>query len=115
MEIRADETLVLVARLFGLCWLNAARIVYVLDETIGNVTRYGFAYGTLPAHSEMGEELFAVEWNRTDDNVSYNILAFSRPRLLLARLAKPITRHVQKRFRRDSAAAMRRAVQPPAG
>jgi uncharacterized protein (UPF0548 family) len=110
-EVRAGDTLVLVARLFGLYWLNAARIVYVVDETIGDVSRYGFAYGTLPAHSEMGEELFAVEWNRADDSVWYNILAFSRPRLLLARLAKPIARRVQKQFANDSAAAMRRAAQ----
>ena len=40
----------------------------------------------------------------------YDILAFSRPRQLLARLGYPFARRLQKHFARDSAAAMRRAV-----
>jgi uncharacterized protein (UPF0548 family) len=69
-----------------------------------------FAYGTLPGHAESGEERFLVEWDRTTDAVHYDILAFSRPRHPLARLGYPLTRRVQRRFARDSATAMRRAV-----
>jgi uncharacterized protein (UPF0548 family) len=98
-----------IARLFGLWWLNACRIVYVVDEE-GAVQRFGFAYGTLPQHAESGEERFTVEWHEADDAVWYDILAFSRPQQLLARLGYPIARRLQKRFARDSAAAMRRAV-----
>ena len=72
--------------------------------------RYGFAYGTLPGHAESGEERFAVEWDQADGGVWYDILAFSRPNHLLARLGYPLTRRTQKRFARVSAAAMQKAV-----
>jgi uncharacterized protein (UPF0548 family) len=51
-----------------------------------------------------------IEWNREDNNVWYDILAFSRPNHLLARLGYPVVRRMQKRFGRESAAAMQRAV-----
>lgn len=109
--IRAGETVAVLVRAFGLWWLNAARIVYVVDETTESMSRFGFAYGTLPGHVEAGEERFLVEWNHENDRVSYDILAFSRPRHILTRLAKWQVRRMQKRFGRDSAAAMQRAVQ----
>ncbi|HKB38190.1 MAG TPA: DUF1990 family protein [Gemmataceae bacterium] len=37
-------------------------------------------------------------------------MAFSRPQQLLARLGYPLARRLQKRFARDSAAAMQKAV-----
>lgn len=107
--VRAGEAVVVIARVFGLWWLNACRVVYVVEEQ-GPVRRYGFAYGTLPGHAESGEERFTVEWHEEDEAVWYDILAFSRPRHVLARLGYPWIRRVQKRFARDSAAAMRRAT-----
>jgi uncharacterized protein (UPF0548 family) len=107
--IQAGQVVAVIARVFGLWWLNACRIVYVVDEQ-GPVQRYGFAYGTLPEHAESGEERFAVEWQEADDAVWYDIRAFSRPQQLLARLGYPFARRLQKRFARDSAAAMRKAV-----
>ncbi len=74
------------------------------------IQRYGFAYGTLPDHAETGEERFLVEWDRASGEVWYDILAFSRPHLLLTRLGYPYVRRVQKRFGRESAAAMLKAV-----
>src|SRR5262249_800616 len=65
---------------------------------------------TLPEHAESGEERFTVEWHEADAAVWYDILAFSRPQQLLARCGYPIARRLQKRFARDSAAAMQRAV-----
>jgi uncharacterized protein (UPF0548 family) len=59
-------------------WLNACRIVYVVDEE-GPVKRYGFAYGTLPEHVESGDVRFTVDWHEADGAVWYDILAFSRP------------------------------------
>src|SRR5262249_38584016 len=107
--IQAGQVVAVIARLFGLSWLNACRIVYVVDEQ-GPVQRYGFAYGTLPEHVESGEERFTVEWHEADAAVWYDILAFSRPQQLLARLGYPLARRLQKRFARDSAAAMQKAV-----
>ena len=57
-----------------------------------------------------GEERFLVTWDRTTDRVMYEILAVSRPNYRLARLGRPYVRLLQARFRRDSCAAMIRAV-----
>ena len=107
--IKAGEVVAVVARAMGLWWLNACRIVYVVDET-GPLTKIGFAYGTLPAHAGSGEERFLIEWNRSDDSVWYDILAFSRPQHLLTRIGYPMVRRTQKRFGRESAAAIQRAA-----
>ena len=104
--IEKDGVVAVHVRVLGLWWLNASRIVYVIDEP----RRFGFAYGTLPGHAERGEERFVVEWLE-DDTVWYDLRAFSKPRHLLARLAYPITRAYQRRFGRASKAAMARATQ----
>jgi uncharacterized protein (UPF0548 family) len=104
--IKEGRFVAVMARLFGLWWVNACRIVYLVDEE----HKFGFAYGTLPDHAESGEERFTVEWRKNDDAVWYDILAFSRPRHFLARLGYPYVRRLQKRFVRDSVAAMVRAV-----
>lgn len=103
--IRRGEVVAVIARSMGIWWLNAARIVYVVDEA-DPVRRWGFAYGTLPDHLETGEERFTIEWNRTDDSVWYDILAFSRPRHVLARMGYPLVRRLQRRFARESAARL---------
>lgn len=108
--IRANEVVAIVARAAGFWWLNACRIVYTVDEP-PPIRRFGFAYGTLPGHVESGEERFLVEWDSSDDSVWYDILAFSRPNHPLARLGYPLARRFQKRFARDSAAAMRRCTE----
>jgi uncharacterized protein (UPF0548 family) len=94
----------------GVWRLNACRIVYVVDET-GPITRFGFAYGTLPGHVESGEERFLIEWNRGDDSVWFDIVAFSRPNHFLTRVGSVIMRRLQKRFAREAGEAMLRAVQ----
>jgi len=67
------------------------RVVYVLDEP----DRRGFAYGTLPGHPEIGEELFAVEYDPTDDAVYGLVTAFSRPGAWYVRLGGPVVRAIQ--------------------
>lgn len=108
--IQANNVIAVVARAFGLWWLNACRIVYVIEED-GPIARFGFAYGTLPDHIGKGEERFLIEWDKKENQVWYDILAFSRPQLLLARLGYPLVRRRQKRFGRESAATMRRIVE----
>ena len=112
--IQPGATVAVVARTFGVWWLNACRVVYVVDDERGPVRRWGFAYGTLPGHAERGEERFLIEWDRSSGGggggVWYDILAFSQPNHLLARLGYPLARRLQKRFARDSAVAMVRAV-----
>jgi uncharacterized protein (UPF0548 family) len=107
--LEVGTTVAVQARTFGFWSLNAARIVYLLDERDSEKVRFGFAYGTLPDHVERGEERFTVEWH-ADDSVWYDIYAFSRPKHPLVRLGFPVTRMLQKRFVRDSLAVMRLAA-----
>ena len=107
--LEAGEVVAVMGRALGLWWLNYCRIVYVVNET-GPIRKFGFAYGTLPGHVESGEERFVIEWNQGDNSVWYDILAFSRPSQVLIRLGSPIVRRMQKRFGRDSAAAVFRSV-----
>lgn len=107
--IQPGEVVAVMGRALGWWWLNACRVVYVVDEA-GPTPKFGFAYGTLPGHVESGEERFLIEWDRGDDAVWYDILAFSRPNHVLIRLGYPVVRRLQKRFGRDSAANMLKAV-----
>jgi uncharacterized protein (UPF0548 family) len=97
------QVVVVLFHLFGLWWRSSARIVYVIDEE----RRFGFAYGTLPGHIERGEERFLIEWH-PDDTVWYDLRSFSKPRLWFVQLGYPIVRRLQKRFVRDSHAAMQK-------
>ena len=107
--IQSGEVVAVMGRAIGLWWLNACRIVYVVDES-GPIRKFGFAYGTLPGHVESGEERFLIEWHRGENSVWYDILAFSRPNHFLTRLGYPMVRRTQKQFGRDSAASMLKAV-----
>ena len=116
IAIKKDAIVAVKAFAFGVWSLNACRVVYVVDKgaEAGRRdqarSRFGFAYGTLPDHIERGEERFLIEWNRSDDSVCYDILAFSQPRHPLVRLGFPVARMMQKRFARDSLSRMRSIV-----
>jgi uncharacterized protein (UPF0548 family) len=105
MRIESDATVAVLVHHFGIWSLNAARVIYVLEEA----RRYGFAYGTLQDHAEQGEERFSIEWS-SDDSVWYDLFAFSRPRQWQARIGRPISRMLQKRFAADSKASMTKAI-----
>ena len=102
--IEPGATVAVLVSHLGFWSLNACRILYAIEEH-GTVEKYGFAYGTLPEHAAYGEERFTVEYDKNDGTVWYDVFAFSRPRLL-AFLAYPFTRALQKRFAKDSKTAM---------
>jgi uncharacterized protein (UPF0548 family) len=94
-------------RHFGFWSLNGCRVVSGVGGP-ADEARYGYAYGALANHAEGGEERFEVCLDPQTDRVLYRIRAVSWPQ---ATLARPAARaHAPGRFRRDSAAAMRRAV-----
>lgn len=107
--IAPGQNVAILGHSLRLWWLNACRIVYVVEED-NAVRRFGYANGTLPDHAGSGEERFVVEWDRASDEVAYDIFAFSRPHSLAARVGYRWLRRVQKRFGRESTAAMKRAV-----
>src|SRR5712692_8766755 len=93
----------------GFWSLNGCRVVYTLGDRRTSLG-FGFAYGTLTNHAEMGEEIFEVSLVPESEEVFYRIRAASKPRAALARIGYPLTRVFQARFRRDSIAALRRAI-----
>jgi len=95
---------------FGFWSLNPCRVIYTLDDDDGEVTRFGFAFGTLPGHAEQGEERFTVERRHADDSVWFEIYTFARAHHPLVRLGGPLLPRIQYRFGREAVAAMRRAV-----
>lgn len=109
--VREGAVVCVVARHLGFYSLNPARIVRVLDERgrYPAYQRYGFVYGTLPAHSERGEERFSVEL-LPDGSVWYDLHSFARGGSALVRLGYPLRRVLQRRFAHDSGRAMKSAV-----
>jgi uncharacterized protein (UPF0548 family) len=101
-DARATEgTNVLVVARVGPLWTtNPCRIVYVEDTP----DRFTYAYGTLPGHSEHGEETFTVE--RTPTGVAAETMAYARPQDLLARIGAPVAHRFQARVKRDYMAAL---------
>lgn len=108
--IEAGQTVAILIKHFGFWSLNAAKIVYVLDEPNDAVEKFGFAYGTLNEHGERGEERFSVEYHKADESVWYDLYAFSQPNYFLAKLGYPVSRYLQKQFAKESKAAMQQAV-----
>jgi uncharacterized protein (UPF0548 family) len=78
------------------------RIVWVVEEP----DRVGFGYGTLRGHPEAGEEAFVVARDASDE-VTLTVSAYSRPGLLLTRLAGPVGRWGQRAMIRRYAGALR--------
>ena len=101
-----EGTTVLASRSLGpITVIAPCRIVYITDE----LSRFGFAYGTLPGHPERGEEAFHVV--RCDDGtVRAEIVAFSRPDDLPTKLAGPIAREIQKAVTRRYMAGIQQYV-----
>jgi len=106
--IEEGATVAIAVSHIGFWSLNAARIVYTVEEH-GAPEKYGFAYGTLPDHAEMGEERFTVGFHAADETVWHDLYASSSPHAL-TRLALSYTRALQKKFASDSKKAMLIAV-----
>jgi uncharacterized protein (UPF0548 family) len=107
--IETGTVVAVLIRHFGFWSLNGARVLYHVWGN-GSQAAFGFAYGTLTNHAESGEELFEVCIDRESGDVLYRIRAVSWPQSALAGIGQPIVRLLQARFRRDSAASMKRAA-----
>jgi uncharacterized protein (UPF0548 family) len=93
-ELRAGMTLLVQTRVGPVHVVGGCRILHVVDEP----GRFGFVYGTLPSHPEIGEEAFTVV--EGDDDVRFEVMAVSRWREPLVRIASPLARAVQVRTTR---------------
>jgi uncharacterized protein (UPF0548 family) len=97
---RAHEGAVVLCRLGPL--RIPCRVVWVRDEP----DAVGFCYGTLQGHPEEGEEAFLV--TRAGAEVTLAVSAYSRPGLLVTRLAGPVGRVGQRVMIRRYGRALRR-------
>ena len=103
--LEPGRTVAIVAHAFGLWTLSACRVVEVFEINDASAAKFGFSYGTLE-HAASGEEQFLVSWNLDDGSVWFTIRSFSRPGHPLTWLGYPLFRLAQKRFVRESCAAM---------
>lgn len=102
----ADGLVVGLAAPLPVGWIEiACRVVSVVEGD----DRRGFAYGTLPTHPESGEESFTIEL-RPDGTVVFEIVAVSRLRHPLPRLAPPAARLLQRRATDRYLTAMEHAL-----
>jgi uncharacterized protein (UPF0548 family) len=109
-SVSEDTVVGVVGRHLGFRSLNACRIVYVYEDEEPSLQCYGFAVGTLPGHVERGEERFTVEWHEADDDVYYEVFAFSHPAHPLVKATQPLARRIQRTFAVDSLRSMQVAV-----
>ncbi len=107
-QVGSGQVVATLTHVFWLWFLNPCRVVYT--EGFSDLSNEAaFAYGTLSGHVERGEERFTVHFNPTTDEVTYEILAFSRPAVPVSKLGRPWVRRLQKRFAASSADALMRA------
>jgi len=107
-RVEPDQVVATLLQVAGLWFVNPCRVIYADARPDQGLVAY--AYGTLPGHAESGEERFSVSLDPATREVRYQIAAFSRPALLLSRLAYPLARRIQRRFAMSSAQALARAV-----
>ena len=112
-EPRPGAVVAAVVNHFGFWSINPCRVVYRDEQESGAGRSFAFAIGTLPLHSERGEERFRVRWSRDDDSVWFDLLSFAAADHPLVRVTVPLMRRLQRRFAREAGAAMLRAVDTP--
>jgi uncharacterized protein (UPF0548 family) len=103
--VAENESVLLMLKVGGLWTAAPCRIVYVVDDQ----QQFGFAYGTLPGHPEIGEAAFSIRRGEAGDAV-FRIRSFSRPADPLARIAAPISRRIQTAVTRRYLDALARAA-----
>jgi uncharacterized protein (UPF0548 family) len=105
--ISPGARLAVVAR-FGV-WVAAPSVIVDVQR---DVRRFSFLYRTLSAHPLRGEERFTVE-HLADDSVWYEVTSTSALEHPAVWWAAPWVRWTQRWFARESARAIRAAVETP--
>lgn len=89
----------------GLAIVGVCRVVRVVDEP----DRFGFAYGTVEPHPEVGEESFLLT-RTADGGVEFTVRSVSRAVALPARLVPPVARVLIAAYTRIYARSLAREV-----
>jgi len=104
-KIVAGTVVAVLAHHYGIYSLNAARVVYVVDEP----NRFGYAIGSLTDNVVRGELLLVV-YQEGDGKVYYEFTCVSRPGHWLKWVFYPLGRQLQNRFAQDSLHALLEAL-----
>lgn len=94
-----------VARVWGMWTVNCCRIVDVVDEP----GHFSYTIGTLPLHSEIGEERFELE--QVGGKLRFTIRSFSGPSWWLPRVGWFVADRLINRFLREATSNIRAAAQ----
>lgn len=108
--VRVDATFATLVHHLGFWSINPCRVVYAEEAATPSRRTFAFAIGTLPMHSERGEERFLVEWDLERDLVRFEIRAYAGAQHWMARLGTPYVRLLQRRFGREAVEAVSRRV-----
>lgn len=103
--VEEGQTVLLLIRVGALQVVAPCRVIYLVQEP----RHFSFAYGTLPGHPEQGEVAFSIQLD-TAENVTFEIVSFSRTVDPLARLGTPLARQLQKRVTRGYLSALQDAA-----
>ncbi|KAF5842808.1 hypothetical protein DUNSADRAFT_4692 [Dunaliella salina] len=95
---------------FQLGWAQVRNPVGAGLPVSSPVQRFQFGHGCLKGHLLAGEESFAVEWDKEDDSVWYEVMTFSRPAHPVAMATYPLVRFYQRQYGKDSSTAMVKAI-----
>lgn len=100
-KIVPGTVVAVLAHHYGIYSVNAARIVYAVDEP----KRFGYALGSLTSHMVRGEMLL-VTYLQDDGRVYYELTSITRPGHWLSWVFYPLARQLQNQFARDSLHAL---------
>jgi uncharacterized protein (UPF0548 family) len=104
---RRHHVLSIGSRQFGCLWVMNANFVLHSES---NPRSESVTFGTTTRHVLAGEERLSLRWDPDSDDVSFEVLSFSRPRHLFSWACYPYVLAQQRRFARDATASMKRAV-----
>jgi len=106
--VSSGATHIIIRRVGPLWVLAPVRLVFVTDRP-HQPDRYGFAYGTLPGHPEVGEQQFMVQ-KKSGGEVEFDIVAFYRPGELVAKAVGRVTTSLQHTLTRRYLEGLRSQV-----
>lgn len=92
VPLQEGETILILLGTAAVVLVAPCRIIRIVDLP----QRFAFAYGTLPHHPEIGEEMFEVRIGN-DGQVNFSIHAFSRAGHPSVKSLGPLARKVQAR------------------
>jgi uncharacterized protein (UPF0548 family) len=108
-KLTPGTVVAVLAHHYGFYSVNAARIVYVVDEE----KRFGVGLGSLSKHLVRGEMALLV-YQEADGKVFYEVTTISRPLHWLTWVFYPLARQRQNRFSQDSLRALLASLLRPA-